>query len=207
MEKQSKIWDRFADGYAKKPIDDEDAYQRKLEVTRKLLRPDMNVLEFGCGTGGTAILHAPYVKHVHAIDISTKMLKHANSKLAESAVTNVSFERAGIDDFEAPDGSYNVVLGLSILHLLADKESAISKVYKMLKPGGYFISSTVCAGDTQKYLKIVASIGNMFGFLPLIKVFSTDDLVKSITNANFEIDYQWSPGKGKSVFIVAKKPE
>lgn len=96
MDKQSKIWDRFADGYAKKPIDDEAAYQRKLEVTRKLLQPDMDVLEFGCGTGGTAILHAPYVKHVHAIDISAKMLEHANSKLAESAVTNVSLNVQGL---------------------------------------------------------------------------------------------------------------
>lgn len=205
MDKQSKIWDRFAKGYAKKPIDDEAAYQHKLDFTRKLLHTDMDVLEFGCGTGGTAILHAPYVKHIHAIDISAKMLEFANAKLDESDVSNVTFELATIDEFEAPDQTYDVVLGLSILHLLADKEFAISKVHKMLKPGGYFISSTVCAGDTQKYLKIVASVGNFFGFLPLIKIFSTGDLVKSLTNAGFVIDYQWSPGKAKSVFIVAKK--
>jgi len=57
----------------------------------------------------------------------------------------------------------------------------------------------------MKYLKIVAAVGNFFGFLPLIRVFSTDQLVKSITDAEFEIDYQWSPGKGKSVFIIANK--
>ena len=205
MDKQRKIWDRFAKGYAKKPVDDEAAYQHKLDFTRKLLRPDMEVLEFGCGTGGTAILHAPYVKHIHAIDISAKMLEFADAKLIENNVSNVAFERAGIDEFEAPDQTYDVVLGLSILHLLADKEAIISKVHRMLKPGGYFITSTVCAGDTQKYLKIVALIGNFFGFLPLIKIFNTDELVKSLTDAGFDIDYQWSPGKAKSVFIVAKK--
>lgn len=207
VDKQSKIWDRFADGYAKKPIDDEAAYQHKLDVTRKLLRPDMEVLEFGCGTGGTAILHAPFVNHIHAIDISAKMLEFANTKLVESKITNVTFERAGIDKFEVPDQTYDVILGLSILHLLADKETVMAKVHKMLKPGGLFIISTVCAGDTQKYLKLIASVGNFFGFLPSIKVFSTNELVKSITDTGFDIDYQWSAGKGKSAFIVAKKAE
>jgi len=205
MDKQGKIWDRFAKSYANKPIDDESAYQHKLGFTRKLLRPDMNVLEFGCGTGGTAILHAPYVKHIHAIDISAKMLEFAQANLDESGFSNVTFERSGIDDYETADESYDLVLGLSILHLLADREVAMSKVYKMLKPGGYFISSTVCAGDTQKYLKLIASIGNFFGVLPLIKVFTTEELVKSISDTGFDIDYQWSPGKQKSVFIVAKK--
>lgn len=149
MNKQSKIWDRFAKGYAKKPIENEVAYQHKLDTTRKLLRPDMNVLEFGCGTGGTAILHAPFVKQIHAIDISAKMLEFANTKFDKSDVPNVTFERAGIDEFEAPDETYDVVFGMSILHLLADKEAVISKVYKMLKPGGLFSSPALCVQEIQ----------------------------------------------------------
>jgi cyclopropane fatty-acyl-phospholipid synthase-like methyltransferase len=35
---------------------------------------DMEVLEFGCGTGSTAIVHAPHVKELRAIDISEKMI-------------------------------------------------------------------------------------------------------------------------------------
>ena len=38
MDKQGKIWDRFAKGYANKPIDDDSAYRHKLDATRKLLR-------------------------------------------------------------------------------------------------------------------------------------------------------------------------
>ena len=61
MKQQSKVWDRFAKRYAKSPVADQDAYQKKLQITREYLRPDMEVLEFGCGTGSTAIAHAPYV--------------------------------------------------------------------------------------------------------------------------------------------------
>jgi len=41
----------------------------------------------------------------------------------------------------------------------------------------------------------------------LLKVFTTGELSASLTDAGFEIDHQWQPGKGEAVFIVAKKAE
>lgn len=205
MPEPSKFWDKIAERYHKEPIKDEEAYQHKLQITRELLRPDMELLEFGCGTGGTAILHAPYVKHIQAIDFSSKMLAIAKENAAASDITNVTFERSSIDEFTVPDQSYDVILGLSILHLLADKELTISKVYTMLKPGGYFVSSTVCAGETMKFIKFVAPVAKFIGLMPLLRVFTAQDLVDSLVDAGFEIDHRWQPAKNKAVFIVAKK--
>ena len=72
MTQASKFWDKMAERYAKSPVADEESYQKKLQVTRDYFRPDMEVLEFGCGTGSTAIVHAPYVKHIQAIDVSSE---------------------------------------------------------------------------------------------------------------------------------------
>ena len=105
------------------------------------------------------------------------------------------------------DQTFDAVLGLSILHLLENEEDAISRVYKMLKPGGIFVTSTVCLGDRMKILKVIGPIGKFFGLMPLVKVFTTMELEDSLTDASFEIDYRWQPGRGKSVFIVAKKAE
>ncbi len=165
----------------------------------------MEVLEFGCGTGSTAITHAPYVKHIQAIDISSKMIEIAQSKADTKEVENVTFKRSTIDEFSAPDQTLDAVLGLSILHLLANKEEVIAKVYRLLKSGGIFVTSTACIGDTMKYVKVIAPIGKFFGLV--IKVFTTKELENSLTDAGFKIDYQWQPGKGKAVFIVAKKAE
>ncbi len=206
MSQPSKFWDRIADRYSRKPVADEDAYQKKLRVTREYLRPDMEVLEFGCGTGSTAIAHAPFVKHIRAIDISSRMIEIAQGKADAANIENVTFERATVDEFSAPDQTFDAVLGLSILHLLENKEAVISKVQKMLKPGGIFVSSTACLGDTMKFFKVIGPIGKFFGLIPLVKVFTTKELQDSLTDAGFEIDYQWQPGKGKSLFIVAKKP-
>lgn len=202
----SKFWDKIAEKYSKQPIADEETYQKKIQLTQGYLRPGMELFEFGCGTGSTAIAHAPFVKSIRAIDISSKMLEIARGKAESSKITNVAFEQSVIEKFSAPDQSFDAVLGLSILHLLENKEDAIAKAYRMLKPGGVFISSTICAGDTMKFLKLIAPIGKFLGLMPLVKVFTAKELEASMTGAGFALDHKWQPGKGKATFIVAKKP-
>lgn len=133
------------------------------------------------------------------------MIEIAQGKVDTRKIKNVSFERSTIDELNVPDQALDAVLGLSILHLLEDKEEVIDRVHQMLKPGGIFVSSTTCIGDTMKFFKVIVPIGRLLGLMPLVKVFTTKELELSLTSAGFEIDYQWQPGKGQAVFIVAKK--
>jgi ubiquinone/menaquinone biosynthesis C-methylase UbiE len=205
MNQSSRFWDRIAERYARRPIADEAAYQKKLQVTREYFQPDMEILEFGCGTGSTAIAHAPYVRHIQAIDISSKMLEIAQRKADAEGISNISFEQSTIEKFSVPDQALDAVLGLSILHLLDSREEVIARVHKILKPGGVFVSSTACIGDMMKFFKVIAPLGKFLRLMPLVRVFTAKELVDSLIDAGFAIDYQWQPGKGKSLFIVAKK--
>ncbi len=213
MNNSVKFWDKTAEAYSQQPIADEAAYQKKLQVTRKYLKPDSLVLEFGCGTGSTAIAHAPYVKHILAIDFSSKMIEIARSKAEANKIGNVTFERSTIDELSVGNRTFDVVLGLNVLHLLENKEEAIALVFQMLKPGGVFITSTVCLGDTMKWFKLVAPMGKLLGLMPNVMVFTTEELSDSLTDVGFTIDYHWQPSKSvskgifklKGVFMVAKK--
>ena len=206
MAAPTKFWDKVADRYSKKPIADEGAYQKKLDVTRRYFTPESDVLELGCGTGGTAILHAPHVRHYRATDVSGRMIEIAEGKKAAGGAENVTFEQASLEDIDIADESLDAVLALSLLHLLENKEAAIRKVHGMLKPGGVFITSTVCLGDHMKWFKLIAPIGRFFGVFPLVRVFTRQELKNSLTDAGFEIDYDWRPNDKSAVFIVAKKP-
>ena len=205
----AKVWDRFAEGYSKQPIGDEEAYQKKLQITQQLFRPNMNVLEFGCGTGGTSILHAPYVHRILATDISSKMIDIAKQKAQEANVQNVEFRQASIDELKLPDQSQDVVLGMSILHLLDNKDDAIAKTYKWLKPGGRFVTSTVCIGDmgfaTKMFMTTVLPIGRFIGYLPTVNAMTKSELRNSMTRNGFKIEQEWQPKEGAAVFMVAKK--
>lgn len=203
MDMTAKFWDLMAKGYSKQPIADEAAYQKKLSVSREYLRQDMEVLEFGCGTGSTAIAHAPYVKNILAIDVSSKMLEIAQGKAEAMNIENITFKRSAIDTFNVQNKTLDAVLGLSILHLLDNKEEIVAKVHKMLKPGGIFITSTVCIGNFMKIIKFFLPIGRIFGLK--INAFTTKELEDTLKEAGFEIDYQMQSNEGKVEFIIATK--
>jgi ubiquinone/menaquinone biosynthesis C-methylase UbiE len=203
----AEFWDKIAPKYSKKPVLDEQVYQKKLQITRECFRPDMEIMEFGCGTGSTAIAHAPYVKHIRAVDISSKMIEIAREKADAHHIANITFEQSSIDALTLPDASLDAVLGLSILHLLENKEEVLAKIHRSLKLGGVFVTSTVCLGDKMPFFKLVALIGKRLGLLPILSVFTVKQLETSIRNAGFTIDFQWQPAKSHAVFIVAKKPD
>ncbi len=101
MANNAWFWDRIAKRYARSPIADQAAYERKLDKTREYLTPEAEVYEYGCGTGSTAIAHAPYAKHILATDLSAKMIDIARGKAADAGIGNITFERKALDG--APD--------------------------------------------------------------------------------------------------------
>ncbi|MDX1497914.1 MAG: class I SAM-dependent methyltransferase, partial [Salinisphaeraceae bacterium] len=186
MKKTTRFWNLIANHYAKQPVADQASYERKLEITRDYLKPDMSVFEFGCGTGSTAIAHAPYVKQILATDISPKMIDIAQSKAEAAGVNNINFVCAAIDDYDIADASQDVVMAHSILHLVENKQAIIQRVHQILKPDGLFITSTACIGDMgwgYKLMGLLMPIGAALGVLPMVKVFTEQELTNTITEA------------------------
>jgi len=205
-DKSIKFWDKMAARYSKQPISDEDSYQQKLQLSRKYFHEDMDVLEFGCGTGSTAIAHAPFVNQILAIDNSSKMIEIAQHKLDEEKIENISFRCSTLDKSNISKQSLDAVLGLNVLHLMDNWDEVINQVFAILKPGGIFISSTACLANMMLLFRLIAPIGMALGFFPLVKIFTIKELENCLTNAGFIIEHQWQPGKNKATFIVAKKP-
>ena len=203
----ARFWDRTAARYARSPVSDQQAYERKLRDTRRYLSPDMHVVEFGCGTGSTAIHHAPSVARIDAIDIAANMLAIGRDKAAEAGADNLHFHQGTLQDFGAPEASIDAVLGLNVLHLIDDRASVLEEVARILKPGGLFISSTAClARSPMRFVKYLLPIGKPLGLLPDVYVFSVDDLLDEHAAAGFDIEERWSHAKHDiAVFIIARK--
>lgn len=204
MAGSKKFWDRIAKRYAKKPVGNEAAYKRKLAKTREYFRPEMEVLEVGCGTGSTAIAHAPYVRRIRATDLSDKMIEIAQGKAKAAGVDNVTFEACAVEDLDVPRESVDVVMALSLLHLVEDPEAVVAQIHRMLKRDGIFVSNTVCLGDHMRWFRIIGPFGRWFGVFPLLRIFTRNELEQSLKGAGFRIEHQWQPDK-HVVFIIARK--
>ena len=209
MADRAKFWDRIAEKYAKQAIADPKAYEIKLDLTREYFTPESKVLEFGCGTGSTALLHAPYVAQIDALDISPEMIRIANQKRDAAHVTNVQFNVADMDSFQAQPASYDTALGLNILHLLDDRMAAMGRVYEALKPGGYFISSTMCLREKLmlRLMEPLFPVMHTIGRWPHVRRFTSARLQSDTQSIGFKTVHLWQPGNGPVLFMVGQKPE
>jgi 2-polyprenyl-3-methyl-5-hydroxy-6-metoxy-1,4-benzoquinol methylase len=95
------------------------------------LRPGIEVLEIGCGTGVFTDKFAQSGAHITAVDISEELLKLARARNLPMTVTYIlsPFEELHLDK------PFDTIIGSSILHHLVI-ESALAQIYNMLKPGG-----------------------------------------------------------------------
>lgn len=201
-----RFWDRIADRYAAKPVPDRAVYERKLDITRALLHPGAQVLELGCGTGSTAVALAPGADHVLATDLSARMIAIARARAAAAGIDNVDFERLAAGDVRVPEGSVDVVLAHSLLHLLEDWREVVAAAHRWLAPGGVLVTTTMCLNDGHGYLRAVAPLGRRLGLLPRLGFFGRADLETALAASGFTVEQAWLPGKRRGVFHVARKP-
>lgn len=202
----AEFWDNSAEKYARSPIRDEDVYRQKLKASQDCFTPESMLFEFGCGTGSTAIEHAGHVRSIVATDISARMLDIARDRAQEAGCDNIRFEQGTIADYAAAGERFDAVLGLNILHLLEQPQAAIDNAYSMLRPGGVFISSTVCLAGRLSTWRLLIPVMQLLGKAPHVTYLGGDQLLNMITGAGFEIELHWPPRKGQAAFVIARKP-
>lgn len=199
-----RFWNWTAERYSRQNIADEASYRRKLELTQKHLAPDMHVVEFGCGTGSTAILHAPHVGTYHAVDVSQEMVSIARKKAEQANVSNMQFTVGTLEEAGELEGSCDVVLGLNILHLVPDLRGTLGTVARILKPGGIFASSSICLAELRGRLRLLARGASALPFLPTVGHFSESELEELHQEAGLSVEERFSQAPGV-VFWLAKK--
>lgn len=205
---EARFWDRAARKYAAAPISDTAGYERTLARTREYLKPGDHALEFGCGTGTTALKLAPSVARYVATDISPEMIAIAREKTGKEGVGNAEFAVATPDAAPWPDGSFDAVLAFNLLHLVAAREAALADAHRLLKPGGLFISKTPCLKEMNPLIRLVVPVMQAFGRAPYVAFFSAHELEREIEAAGFEIVERArhaSRGKDARLFLAARK--
>jgi ubiquinone/menaquinone biosynthesis C-methylase UbiE len=206
MADSAEFWDKRADKYSKKPVKDTENYNKTLDCTRKHLSASDEVLEVGCGTGTTALLLAPSVKQITASDISTRMIEIAKEKSVAQKVENVRFDHGTLFDEDLEKGSFDVVMGFNFLHLLEDIPGAVRRVNELLRPGGLFISKTVCLAEQSRLWSVLLGVAKALGFAPYVRCLEVAELENIITSTDFEIiETGFYPPSPPSRYIVARK--
>ncbi len=98
------------------------------------------LLDYGCGEGAYAALHAAERGHdVVAIDISPVAIEQAAQKARDAGVAErIDFRVMNAEALELGDGGFDVVIGLGVIHHL-DVATAMREVARVLKPSGHAV--------------------------------------------------------------------
>jgi len=103
-------------------------------------------LDMGCGSGRWALLAAPLVEELVAADASREALKVARNNIS---APNVSFVEATPDSLPFPDGHFDLIFSLGVLHHVPDTEGAIRSLAPKLAPGGTLLLYLYYAFDNR----------------------------------------------------------
>lgn len=138
QDKQKEI--EFFDGHA--AADSYDVFTpasnaRLIDAIVRLGRFErgMRVADLGCGSGVfTDLLHQRGYKPV-GLDLSPKLIE-----LGRRKYPGVEFLEGDVEKLPFPSGSVDRVLLSGIVHHLPDPSRCAAEVFRVLKPGGYFVA-------------------------------------------------------------------
>lgn len=105
------------------------------------IKPSENVLDAGCGVGGSSIFLASKLGcTVTGISLSERQVLQATENANKMQVYElVSFQVMNYSATEFPNASFDVVWGCESICYADDKEQFIKEAFRLLKPGGRLV--------------------------------------------------------------------
>jgi demethylmenaquinone methyltransferase/2-methoxy-6-polyprenyl-1,4-benzoquinol methylase/phosphoethanolamine N-methyltransferase len=116
---------------------------RRAALELVYIKPGMNILDVGCGTGSLSIAAKQKQGEegvVVGIDPSSNMINIAQGK-AEKERVNIDFQVGVIENLDFPEDQFDLVFSSLMMHHLPDelKLAGLEEVHRVLKPGGRLV--------------------------------------------------------------------
>ena len=98
--------------------------------------PDMDVLDYGCGSGLVTLRFQPLVKSITGMDSSNKMLEVLQAKVEKMGLSNVYTQLIDLEQGVNVEARFHIIVTSMTLHHVREPASFIKKLYDILLPGG-----------------------------------------------------------------------
>lgn len=128
---EASLWDEKP-GRAKLADDIVSALRREINLTK-----NMDVLDYGCGTGLIMLRIQPFVNTVTGIDSSEGMLNVLNDKICRQRLTNVSTRQLDMEAGEGLHDKFHLIVSSMTLHHIQQPDILIKQLSENIHAGGY----------------------------------------------------------------------
>lgn len=128
-------------------------------------------------------------------------------RYAKQPIANLASYERKLDVTKSRLSPTDGICAYSILHLVEDRADTLQRIFAYLKPGGFFISSTVCLGESFVPYQPILAVMRWLGKAPPVRIFSAGALLHDIREAGF-IDISTPDVGAKKIvaFVAATRP-
>jgi len=102
-----------------------------------VLTSNMDVLDFGCGTGLLTLRLQPVVHSITGVDSSQGMINVLKAKIDKQNLPNVRTQYLDNEEGDIPEGNYNLIVSGMTLHHVKEIRPLIDRFYGNIAPSGY----------------------------------------------------------------------
>ena len=138
MKSEKRDFDREAASWDEEPrrvrLANDIADAVSAEIT---LTSDMDILDFGCGTGLVTLRLQPFVHSITGVDSSRGMLRVLGAKIEKLGLTNVRAQYLDLEMGDVLEGNYHLIVSSMTLHHIKEIRPLLDQFSKISAPRGH----------------------------------------------------------------------
>src|SRR5690554_3441173 len=135
-------------------IDAKISLELLTETSKRIVPNAKNLLDIGCGAGNYSLKMLTKITDLNCtlVDLSKPMLDKAKERVSAKTNNEVKTIQGDIREVDLKENSFDIILAGAVLHHLRDDndwETAFTKLYRLLKPGGCLMISDLITQETN----------------------------------------------------------
>ena len=163
--------------------------------------PEMDVLDFGCGTGLLTLQLQPLVRSITGVDSSQGMLNILDAKIRTKGLNNVRTRFVDLERGGVLEGQYDLVVCGMTLHHVPEIQPLIDRFAAVLRPKGLLAIADLDCDEGKFHDSAEGVFHNGFDRCSMLKHFEAAGFEK-VRNRTAAVIAKPAPSGGSRTFTV-----
>lgn len=201
MKDAKRFWNSQAKNIDNQPHDDLRGLVKRCQ---KYLKPEDEVLDYGCGSGQSSLMLSEDVKTVLGLDYASEMIACCKPKVKQGE--GLKFICGDIHTKALKKNHFDAIVAFNILHLVDDLEGTLDAMARLVKAEGTILAYTPLVRENRNLVCLIIRLLSKLGLVVPVRALSHRKLKEKFEARGFIlVKDHLSKDKVANSFMVLSK--